>query len=67
MAAAEVAVSRDDLKKAENQVALQVHTLYFGILIAASAKAGGRTSRAPMLESICARARKTCAMAVPLK
>lgn len=33
MAAAEVAVSRDDLKKAENQVALQVHTLYFGILI----------------------------------
>jgi outer membrane protein TolC len=34
IAAAEVAVSRDDLKKAENQVALQVHTLYFGILIA---------------------------------
>jgi len=33
MAAVEVAVSRDDLKKAENQVALQVHTLYFGILI----------------------------------
>lgn len=33
MAAAGVAVSRDDLKKAENQVALQVHTLYFGILI----------------------------------
>jgi outer membrane protein TolC len=34
IAAAEVAVSRDDLKKAENQVALQVHTLYYGILIA---------------------------------
>jgi outer membrane protein TolC len=34
IAAAEVAVSRDDLKKAENQVALQVHNLYFGILIA---------------------------------
>lgn len=33
IAAAEVAVSRDDLKKAENQVALQVHSLYFGILI----------------------------------
>jgi outer membrane protein TolC len=32
IAAAEVAVSRDDLKNAENQVALQVHTLYFGIL-----------------------------------
>jgi outer membrane protein TolC len=29
-----VAVSRDDLKKAENQVALQAHALYFGILIA---------------------------------
>ena len=34
IAAADVAVSRDDLKKAENQVALQVHSLYFGILIA---------------------------------
>jgi outer membrane protein TolC len=34
IAAAEIAVSRDDLKKAENQVALQVHELYFGILIA---------------------------------
>src|SRR5215831_9594887 len=34
IAAAEVAVSRDDLKKAENQVAVQVHELYFGILIA---------------------------------
>jgi outer membrane protein TolC len=34
MAAAEVAISREDLKKAENQVALDVHTLYFGILIA---------------------------------
>jgi outer membrane protein TolC len=34
MAAAEVASSRDDLKKAENQVAIQVHTLYYGILIA---------------------------------
>src|SRR6202035_3509897 len=34
IAAAEVAVSRDDLKKAENQIALQVHSLYFGVLIA---------------------------------
>jgi outer membrane protein TolC len=33
IAAAEVAASRDDLKKAENQVGLDVHTLYFGILI----------------------------------
>ena len=34
IAAAEIATSRDDLKKAENQVAIQVHTLYYGILIA---------------------------------
>jgi outer membrane protein TolC len=34
IAAAEVAVSRDDLKKAETEVALQVHTLYFDIMIA---------------------------------
>jgi outer membrane protein TolC len=34
IAAAEVAVSREDLKKAENQVALRVHSLYFNILIA---------------------------------
>ena len=34
IAAAEVATSRDELKKAENQVAIQVHTLYYGILIA---------------------------------
>jgi outer membrane protein TolC len=34
IAAAEVAASRDDLKKAENQVALQTHSLYYGILIA---------------------------------
>lgn len=34
MAAADVAISQDDLKKAENEVALQVHTVYYGILIA---------------------------------
>jgi outer membrane protein TolC len=34
IAAAEVAVSRDDLKKAENQVALQAHIIFFGVLIA---------------------------------
>jgi len=32
--AAEVATSRDDVKSAENEIALQVHSLYFGILIA---------------------------------
>ncbi len=34
IAAAEVAISRDDVKKAENEIAVQVHTLYYGILIA---------------------------------
>ena len=34
IAIAEVATSRDDLKSAENEIALQVHSLYFGILIA---------------------------------
>jgi outer membrane protein TolC len=34
IAAAELAASREDLRKAENQVALDVHSLYFGILIA---------------------------------
>jgi outer membrane protein TolC len=34
IAVAELAASRDDVKKAENQVALEVHTLYFGVLIA---------------------------------
>ena len=34
MAAADVAISQDDLKKAENEVALQVHSVYYGMLIA---------------------------------
>ena len=34
MAAADVAISEDDLKKAENEVAVQVHSVYYGILIA---------------------------------
>jgi outer membrane protein TolC len=31
--AAEVAISRHDVKKAENEIAVQVHTLYYGILV----------------------------------
>jgi outer membrane protein TolC len=34
VAAVETATSRSDLKAAENEVALQVHALYFGILVA---------------------------------
>jgi outer membrane protein TolC len=33
IAAAEVAISRDELKQAENEVALRVHSLYYGVLI----------------------------------
>ena len=32
--AAEIATSKDDLKNAENEIALQVHALYYGILVA---------------------------------
>src|SRR5262249_18707247 len=32
IAAAEIVASRDDLKKAENEVAVRVHELYYGIL-----------------------------------
>jgi outer membrane protein len=38
-AAADLIGSRDELKKAEDQVALQVHSLYFGILITRLQKA----------------------------
>jgi outer membrane protein TolC len=34
MAAAEVAISHDDVKKAENEIAVQVHSVYYSILIA---------------------------------
>src|SRR5207253_5370801 len=34
IAASEIAASRDELKKAENEVALKVHEVYCGILIA---------------------------------
>ncbi|MBV8070072.1 MAG: TolC family protein [Acidobacteriaceae bacterium] len=34
VAAAEIAISRNDVKKAENEIAVQVHTVYYGILIA---------------------------------
>ena len=34
IAAADVALSRDDVRKAENEIAVQVHTVYYGILIA---------------------------------
>jgi outer membrane protein TolC len=52
IAAAEVAISRDDLKKAENQVALDVHTLYFGILIARLQKQAAEQQSAYAVENL---------------
>ena len=52
IAAAEVAISRDDLKKAENQVALDVHTLYFGILIARLQKQAAEQQNAYAVEHL---------------
>jgi outer membrane protein TolC len=52
IAAAELAGSREDLKKAENQVALDVHTLYFGILIARLQKQAAEQQSTYALESL---------------
>ena len=52
IAAAEVAVSRDDLKKAETEVALQVHTLYFGMLIARLQKQAAEQQNAYAAEKL---------------
>src|SRR5579863_4447297 len=52
IAAAEVAVSRDDLKNAENQVALQVHSLYFGILISRLQKQAAEQQSAYSMENL---------------
>ena len=46
IAASEVAVSRDDLKKAENEVAVKVHQVYYGILIARLQKQAAEQERA---------------------
>jgi outer membrane protein TolC len=51
-AAAELAVSREDLRKAENQVALDVHSLYFGILIAGRQKRAAEQQRAYAVEHL---------------
>jgi len=52
IAASDVAVSRDDLKKAETEVALQVHTLYFGILIAGLQKQAAEQQKAYATEQL---------------
>jgi outer membrane protein TolC len=52
IAAAELAISREDLKKAENQVALDVHTLYFGILIVRLQKQAAEQQSTYALENL---------------
>jgi outer membrane protein TolC len=52
IAAAEVAISHHDLEKAETEVALQVHTLYFGILIAGLQKQAAEQQTAYATEEL---------------
>jgi outer membrane protein TolC len=52
IAAAELAASREDVKKAENQVAVDVHNLYFGILIARLQKRAAEQQSASAAENL---------------
>jgi outer membrane protein TolC len=52
IAAGDVAVSKDDLKNSENQIALQVHNLYFGILIARLQKQAAEHQNAYATENL---------------
>jgi hypothetical protein len=45
IAASTIAVSRDELKKTENEVALKVHEVYYGILIARLQKQAAEQDR----------------------
>ena len=45
IAASEIAASRDELKKAENEVALKVHEVYYGILTARLQKQAAEQDR----------------------
>jgi S1-C subfamily serine protease len=49
---ADITVSKDDLKNSENQIALQVHNLYFGILIARLQKQAAEQQRAYATENL---------------
>ena len=52
IAAAEVAISSADVRRAENQVALNVHSLYFGILIARLQKQAAEQQNAYAVEQL---------------
>lgn len=51
-ASAEIAVSKDELKSAENEIALKTHALYFGILIAQLQKKAAEQETAFAAESL---------------
>ena len=51
-AAAEVAASQDDLKKAQNDIAVQVHTLYYAILVTGLEKKAAEQSTAYASENL---------------
>jgi outer membrane protein TolC len=51
-AAAEISNARDEVKNAEDEVALQVHTLYFGILVAQLQKKAAEQDTAFAQESL---------------
>jgi len=51
-ASAEIAASKDDLKSAENEIALKVHALYFGILIGQLQKKAAEQETAFASESL---------------
>jgi hypothetical protein len=63
IAAADVVISQDDEKKAQNEVALQVHALYYQILITQLQKKQP-SNRRSMQTRICARVKMTSAKAV---
>ncbi len=58
IAASETAGTRDELKKAENEVAVKVHELYFNILATRLQKRAADQETA-YAQGICARAKKT--------
>jgi outer membrane protein TolC len=51
-AAAEVQTSRDELKNGENEVALEVHTLYYGMLVAQLEKKAAEQKTASASETL---------------
>jgi len=66
VAAAEAATSRDDLKNGENEVALQVHSLYYAILVVQLQKKAAEQQTSFATE-ICVTTRMAFAMVAPCR